>query len=193
VGESAVWKRLDRPGRDAALLQARAGGWLLRGAVAFDHELGPAAVAYEVQVNARLETTRGVLSGFLGEATVRHEILRDKRGWRLDGVEVDGMERLVDLDYGFTPATNVLQLMRMSLPPGETAELPVAWFDLDSMALTELPQTTNAAGMRPIGMRPRRFPIGRSSKLRRTASSSPTRVSGAWSPEGVTPAPPAAR
>ena len=141
MGEFAVWERLDRPGRDAALLEARAGGWLLRGAAAFGHELGSAVVAYEVQVNARLEATRGALSGFLGEAAVRREILRDQSGWWLDGVKVDGLERLVDLDYGFTPATNILQVMRMALPPGGRAELPVAWFDLDSAALTELPQT----------------------------------------------------
>ena len=85
VSEFAVWTRLDRPGRDAALLQAHAGGWLLRGAAAFEHELGSAVVAYEVQVDARLETTRGALSGFLGEASVRHEILRDESGWRLNG------------------------------------------------------------------------------------------------------------
>ena len=146
MSEFAVWTRLDRPGRDAALLEAHAGGWLLRGAAAFDHELGSAVVAYEVQVNARYETTRGALSGFLGAATIRREILRDDGGWRLDGARVDGLEGLVDLDYGFTPATNVLQLMRMALPSGRKAELPVAWFDLDSAALTELPQPYERCG-----------------------------------------------
>jgi uncharacterized protein len=141
VSEFAVWKRLDRPGRDAALLEAHAGGWLLRGAAAFDHQLGSAVVAYEVQVNARLETSRGLLNGFLGDAIVRHEILRDDGGWRVDGVAAGGLQHLVDLDFGFTPATNVLQLMRMALAPAGKAELPVAWFDLDSAALTELPQT----------------------------------------------------
>jgi len=141
VSEFAVWERLDRPGRDAALLRAHAGGWLLQGAAAFEHELGPAAVAYEVQVNARYETMRGTLSGFLGEAAVRREILHDERGWRLDGARVEGLRHLVDLDFGFTPATNILQLMRMALPRGEKAELPVAWFDLDRAALTELPQS----------------------------------------------------
>ena len=146
MNEFAAWRRLDRAGRDAALLRPHAGGWLLQGAAAFDHDLGPAVVAYEVQVDARLETTRGALSGFLGEASVRHEILRDESGWRLNGARVDGLERLIDLDYGFTPATNILQLMRMALPVGGKAELPVAWFDLDSAALTELPQIYERRG-----------------------------------------------
>ncbi len=108
--------------------------------------LGRPCVAYQVRVDARLETTRGALSGFLGDAMVRHEILRDENGWRLNGVPVQGMEHLLDLDFGFTPATNVLQLMRMSLPLGGKAEVPVAWLDLDSVALTELPQTYERRG-----------------------------------------------
>ena len=47
----------------------------------------------------------------------------------------------MDLDYGFTPATNVLQLSRIALKPGQRAEVPVAWFDLDSASLIELPQS----------------------------------------------------
>ena len=46
-----------------------------------------------------------------------HEIRRDDAGWRLNGVRVEGLEHLVDLDYGFTPATNVLQLSRIALKP----------------------------------------------------------------------------
>jgi uncharacterized protein len=142
----AAWRRLDRPGADAALLRPTAGGWLLQGAAAFEHELGSATVAYQVEVDARWETRHGTVSGFVGVNAVRREILRDHDGWRVDGRRVEGLKQLVDLDFGFTPATNVLQLMRMSLPPGEKAEIPVAWFDLDSVALTELPQSYERRG-----------------------------------------------
>ena len=141
MNEFAAWRRLDRPGCDAALLRRSEGGWLLEGAVAFDHEGGSAAVAYQVEVDARWETKRGLISGFLGDRTVQHEIKRDSAGWRLNGRRVEGLQHLVDLDYGFTPATNVLQLSRIALRPDQRAEVPVAWFDLDSASLTELPQS----------------------------------------------------
>jgi uncharacterized protein len=141
LSEFAAWIRLDRPGRDAALLEASDGGWLLRGAAAFDHEAGSAAVAYQVEVDSRWRTKRGIISGFLGDKTILHEIRRDNAGWRLDGVRAEDLEHVVDLDYGFTPATNVLQLSRIALKPGQNAEVPVAWFDLDSASLTELPQS----------------------------------------------------
>ena len=82
-----------------------------------------------------------MISGFLGDKTVRHEIGRDGAGWRLNGQAVEGFEHLVDLDYGFTPATNVLQLSRIALEPGQRADVPVVWFDLDSASLIELPQS----------------------------------------------------
>jgi hypothetical protein len=140
LSEFAAWRRLDRPGCDSALLQPSDRGWLLRGAAAFDDDGGPVAVAYQVEVDALWRTKRGLISGFLGDQTVQHEIRRDDAGWRLNGVPVAGLAHLVDLDYGFTPATNVLQLSRIALRPGQSAEVPVVWFDLDSASLTELPQ-----------------------------------------------------
>ena len=146
MSQFAAWIRLDRPGRDAALLRSNEGGWLLQGAAAFDHEAGSAAVAYRVEANARWETRRGIISGLLGDKTIQHEIERDNTGWRLDGVRTEGLEGPVDLDYGFTPATNMLQLSRIALKPGESADVPVAWLDLDSASLIELPQSYERRG-----------------------------------------------
>ena len=105
MSEFAAWGRLDRPGCDAALLEPSDGGWLLRGAAAFEHDGGSAAVAYQVEVDARWQTKRGIVSGLLSDKIIQHEIERDVMGWRLNGVRVEGLEHLVDLDYGFTPAT----------------------------------------------------------------------------------------
>jgi hypothetical protein len=146
MNKSAAWTRLDRPGCDAALLRPHRDGWLLQGAAAFDHDGGLATVAYQVETDARWETRRGLICGFLGDKTVRHEILRGAGGWRLNGVLVEGLAHLVDLDYGFTPATNALQLARIALAAGQRGEVPVAWFDLDSATLIELPQSYERRG-----------------------------------------------
>ncbi len=146
MNEVAIWTRLDRPGRDTAVLRPQAGGWMLEGAAAFDHERGPATVAYRMEVDDRWEATRGTVSGFVGGQAVHHEILHDDVGWRLDGVRIESLNDLVDLDYGFTPATNVLQLKRIRLSLGQKADVPAAWFDLDSVSLIELPQTYERRG-----------------------------------------------
>ena len=144
--EFAAWMRLDKPGRDAALLRLSYGGWLLRGAATFYDDSGSAAVAYQVEVDACWETRRGVISGLLGDQVVQHEIRRDSTGWRLNGVRIESLKHLVDLDFGFTPATNVLQLSRIALKVGERADVPVVWFDLDRTSLTELPQRYERRG-----------------------------------------------
>ena len=61
---------------------------------------------------------------------------------------VPGLGHLVDLDYGFTPATNILQLQRAVPDNRETFDLPAAWFDIHDATLTELPQTYQRAGQR---------------------------------------------
>jgi uncharacterized protein len=191
VSEFAAWRRLDRPGCDAAQLREHKGGWLLRGAAAFDHELGPATVAYQVEVDARWQTNRGIITGFLAESAVQHEILRNQDGWRLNGVLVEGLKHLVDLDYGFTPATNVLQLSRVRLPHGGKADVPVAWFDLDSASLIELPQTYERRGAASYWYEAPTVPY--EALLEIAPNGFVRSYPGLWRLEGFTPAPPAAR
>ncbi len=100
------------------------------------------SVAYQVEVDARWRDQAGThqrLSWRPERSNTRSS--RDDPGWRLDGAAVRGLEHLVDLDFGFTPATNVLQLSRIALKLGQEREVPVAWFDLDSASLVELPQS----------------------------------------------------
>jgi uncharacterized protein len=70
--------------------------------------------------------------------TLNHNIIRD-------------LEGCIDLDFGFTPATNLSQLRRMALEIGQAADLPVAWLDVTAGTLASLYQryerrTTNVYG-----------------------------------------------
>jgi hypothetical protein len=136
----ALWRRLDMPGHDAALLTRSDSGWSLHGTAIFKHQDGPACINYLVDVDASWRTRRGRVQGFLAGRSLDHLISRQSDGWRLNGALVRGLEHLWDIDYGFTPATNLLQLRRIAISPGQAADVPVAWFDLDSATLTELPQ-----------------------------------------------------
>jgi hypothetical protein len=44
------------------------------------------------------------------------------------------------MDLGFTPATNLLQLRRPALEPGQAAAAPAAWLDVSAGTLEELTQ-----------------------------------------------------
>jgi hypothetical protein len=45
-----------------------------------------------------------------------------------------------DLDFGFTPATNLPPLRRLALEVGQAAAAPAAWLDVAAEMLTLLPQ-----------------------------------------------------
>jgi hypothetical protein len=140
------------PGHDAALLADTGDGHLLQGTAVFRSAEGPACLNYSVEVDHDWRAKHGRVHGFLAGRGIDHSIRRETDGWYLDGKPVPGLGHLVDLDYGFTPATNILQLQRAEVDSQETFDLPAAWFDVDGYVLTELPQT-----YQPIGERTWRY------------------------------------
>lgn len=140
MSEFAIWRRLDTPGHDAALLTRTDAGWLLTGTAVFKHEAGPACINYSVDLHASWRTRQGRVHGFVADRKLDHIINREADGWYFNGAFVPGLKHLWDLDYGFTPATNLQQLRRVPIVPGRAVDLPVAWFDVDAITLTELPQ-----------------------------------------------------
>ncbi|WP_425521246.1 putative glycolipid-binding domain-containing protein [Xanthomonas translucens] len=123
---SILWRRLDAPGHDACRLQRNASAWQLDGAAVFRLEHGRIGqLQYRVQCDLHWHTQRGTVRGWLGGGTVDLAIARDVRGhWKLNGRPVADVSHCIDLDLGFTPATNLLQLRRLRLAVGEGAGRP---------------------------------------------------------------------
>jgi hypothetical protein len=136
-----LWRRLDVPGHDACRLEETAGGWRLVGMAVFRHEGGPAQLEYEARCDRAWRSLGGQVRGWLGGRAVDVSIARvQDGGWTLDGAAVPGLEACEDLDYGFTPATNLFQLRRLGLAIGQARDCPVAWLDDAARTLTALPQ-----------------------------------------------------
>lgn len=139
---SALWRRLDAPGHDTCrLLRLRDGGpavagWQLEGCAVFRHEDGrPAQLQYRVHCDEGWHAQRGTVRGWVGETAIDLVIARHADGaWTLDGSVVAGLDHCVDLDLGFTPATNLFQLRRLGLAVGAAADAPAAWIDLADTA-----------------------------------------------------------
>lgn len=141
----ATWRRLDVDGTDTCTLLRTEGGWTLKGRADFAHDGDRARLLYRVDCASDWSTRGAEISGSVGSMPVLHRVVRE-RGWSLDGAKAQGLDTLVDIDFGFTPATNFLLMRRLSFPPGDSVEVSVAWFDVGEQALTKLPQRYTRRG-----------------------------------------------
>ena len=141
VVSSILWRRLDVPGHDACRLTRSDRGWSLDGTAVFRENGAPRCLTYAILCDPIWRTERGEIHGWVGDKPVRFVVERMHDGtWTLNGSRVPGLEAYVDLDLGFTPATNMSQLRRVGLATGHAADVPVAWLDATSETLTALPQ-----------------------------------------------------
>jgi hypothetical protein len=138
--ETMLWRRIDTPGHDSCRLAATVAGWRLRGTAVFRHAAGPARLAYDVRADAAWRTRAGRVDGWVGGRRVRVRVRRLASGWEVNGLAARVGAECVDLDFGFTPATNVLQLRRLALGVGGAASVSVAWLDAPSSGLDVLAQ-----------------------------------------------------
>ncbi|HLL45436.1 MAG TPA: putative glycolipid-binding domain-containing protein [Longimicrobiaceae bacterium] len=137
-----LWRRLDLPGHDLARLSALGEGWLLAGTAVFLHEGRPCRLDYRVVCDAAWLTASATVEGWAGSEPVALEITADaERRWRLGGQAQPQVEGCIDVDLGFTPATNLLALRRLDLPVGAAAEVRSAWLDFPGFTMEPLPQT----------------------------------------------------
>jgi uncharacterized protein len=147
---SALWKRIDGPGYDFCRLDREMSGWRLDGTSIFLQDREPGMFSYSLQCNSAWEAISGLVRGSLGSRAIEYAVNRRDGIWTLNRAPVRGLEHLVDLDFSFTPATNLTQLRRVPFPNNRVVELSVAWLDLHSGALTELPQIYERRGERLI-------------------------------------------
>ena len=101
----------------------------------------PAWLTYQLACDAAWRTEHGEIRGWLGGQLVAFRVVRTTEGvWTLNGAVVPGLGNCLDLDLGFTPATNLLQIRRTALAEGQAADVPVAWLDVSAGTLDVLPQ-----------------------------------------------------
>ena len=142
ITHSIFWRRLDGPGQDACRLEHTATGWNVTGVAEFSVAEERAEIHYLISCGFDFRTDSASLHGSLGQRAVTFEIERTKNGdgWSLNGSLVSGLEGCIDVDLGFTPATNLLPIRRLALREGDHASAPAAWLDVTRGSLHMLPQ-----------------------------------------------------
>src|SRR5699024_2729472 len=87
-------------------------------------------------------TRSALIEGEAGGEPVRFSLAADGAGhWRRDGVPVPELDGTLDVDLGFTPATNTLPIRRLGLGVGESAPVRSAWLRFPDLRLEPLDET----------------------------------------------------
>ena len=123
TGIAALWRRLDVPGHDACRLDETGDGRLLHGTAVFRLDGSPARLDYSVECDRSWRSRVANVRGWVGSQAVHVTIVRRDEHWLLNDAPVVGLDDCVDVDFGFTPATNLLQLRRIALAVGEAADV----------------------------------------------------------------------
>ena len=137
---SMLWRRLDLAGHDSCSLLRNDAGWSVEGAAVYQHQSGLARLAYDVQCDDQWRTQAGQVRGAIGRRAIDFAVARRGSSWMLNDTPIPGLDHLVDLDFSFTPATNLQQLRRVAMALNQAVNVPVAWLNVDEGTLTELPQ-----------------------------------------------------
>jgi hypothetical protein len=132
---------MDVTGHDACRLIQREDGWRLEGTAVFREDSAIAGLAYELSCDREWRTQEGLVRGWMGTRSLDFRFTRMPDDlWTLNGQIVSHVKGCVDLDLGFTPATNLFQIRRIALRVGEAADVSVAWFDAVAGTLDTLHQ-----------------------------------------------------
>ena len=124
------WQRVDIPGTDTCALRPLAGGWRLEGIAQFASGTQAARLGYAVDADSSWCTRRGIVRGVAAGRLIQLDVERFTTGdWRINGDLMPGLAGLVDLDLGFTPATNLFPLRRLALAIGDAAGAAAVWLD----------------------------------------------------------------
>jgi hypothetical protein len=127
-GEAILWRRLDLPGHDAAMVEPVADGWRVSGIAVVVESARPCRAEYDVACDLRWVTRHCSLRGYVGATPVALDIVRSASGtWTVDGADAPGLQDCTDIDLGFTASTNLLPIRRLQLEVGQRAVVRAAW------------------------------------------------------------------
>lgn len=139
IVQTILWRRVDSPGHDACALLALEDGWALKGAALFRMNGQPCSLHYTIMCDPSWQTRSASVDGWVGgtEVKIHIDALPDQR-WCFNGAEQSETDGLVDLDLGFTPATNLIQFRRLSLDIGQQTIAPTAYLRFPELTLGRL-------------------------------------------------------
>ena len=136
------WRRTDVPGREDARVESVRDGWRLSGALEVQETGVDARLRYVIDCDERWRTRAALIEGTASGRPIRVALEADGAGaWSREGRPLPSLAGALDVDLGFTPATNTLPIRRLALAVGEPRPVRSAWLRFPELRLEPLEQT----------------------------------------------------
>jgi uncharacterized protein len=136
------WRRLDVPGYEEASVERTETGWRMTGELTVEEANFAGRLRYEIECDGKWRTRAALVEGEARGTTIRFALSADGAGqWSRDGALLPDLTGALDVDLGFTPATNTLPIRRLALGVGESAPVRSAWLRFPELRLEPLEQT----------------------------------------------------
>lgn len=141
------WRRLDVRGREDAVFDPVPGGWRLTGELDVEEDGVAAHLRYRIDCDDGWRTREALVEGDVAGRDVRVALAADGAGgWSGDGVPLPSLTGALDVDLGFTPATNTLPIRRLALAIGESRAVRTAWVRFPGLRVEALEQVYARVG-----------------------------------------------
>jgi hypothetical protein len=135
------WRRLDVPGHEEARIDRTPDGWRLVGRLDAEETGIIAQLRYTIVADDHWRTRSALVEGDAG-GVVRISLTSDGDGhWWRDEKPLPEFDGALDVDLGFTPATNTLPIRRLELGVGKKAPVRSTWLRFPELRLEPLEQT----------------------------------------------------
>jgi hypothetical protein len=142
VERTVMWNRLDVTGMDACQFRSRSDGWSIAETAISIADGSVARLSYEVTCFSDWSARTASVSGWIRDREISLSLERTVAAlWHVNGAPIEGTSALVDIDLGFTPATNTNAIRRLDLRLGENIETTALWLDASDWTLKPLRQT----------------------------------------------------
>jgi uncharacterized protein len=123
-----LWRKLDHPGHESALLSSQNDSWHLRGTAVFSHNQLPCRLNYHIACDSDWRTRSAEVDGWVGNSLVEVKLaVSPDQRWLVNKKDSPEVAGCIDLDLNFSPSTNLLPIRRLALAVGQETEVRAAW------------------------------------------------------------------
>jgi hypothetical protein len=136
------WRRIDVPGSEQAHIEQTLDGWRLTGQVVSHEDGVHLQLDYTINCDYRWCTRNAVIRGTSAGGALHFVFTADGAGsWTLNRAPLPLVDGALDIDLGFTPATNLLPIRRLDLAVGQRANVTTAWLRSPELRVEALTQS----------------------------------------------------